>query len=106
MNVDEVDQIKDAYRQIATAGGFALPSDGELNDSAVRWMEDENRLAFHIGCPDGQARKALIWTIEAARLQCGVNFVAALKLLQLATAEVRNQIEARKKAGIDSRGLG
>jgi hypothetical protein len=82
-------QVVDAYRRMATEARYrpAAPSDGmgnmvmpeaellldeEAATYARRWLaaEDEDG-AFDVGTPDVEARPALVFTVEAARLTAG-----------------------------------
>jgi hypothetical protein len=57
-------------------GGIAVPLEDlniqrEARDYARRWWAEENETTFHIGLADFQARRAMIYAVEIARLCCG-----------------------------------
>ena len=99
---DTVGQIEQTYRRMVKEGRYApmAPSDGmgtitgpikvaeEANIYAEQWWEEEESLSYYIGCPDWSDRPALIFTVEAARLICGMQHTAAIKLLKMAVAEL------------------
>lgn len=105
MNASE--QVDAAYRTMATEVRYRpeAPSDGfgnitgaldlvaESESYAANWFTEESGCEFSIGCPDFRRRKALIYTIEAARLVCGAldsgDVERARKLLALADSELR-----------------
>lgn len=85
---DILDQIKDAYRLMATRAKYrpAAPSDGlgnitvpedqldleiEAASYARRWWREEDGTTFQLGCCDYPTRAATIFAIEAARMMCG-----------------------------------
>lgn len=101
-----VDQVSDAYRQMAVDARYrpAAPSDGlgnitvpieqldirmEAQRYAVNWWRQEEQQNYPIGCPDFSDRPALIFTVEAARAICGVNRELAISLLELALTDLK-----------------
>lgn len=112
-------QISDAYRAMARHAKYrpAAPSDGmgnitvprdqldmehECRGYARRWAEEEDTQTFRIGCCNFPTRPATIYTVEAARLMCGVADEEALRLLKMAVAELEAVIagrNARRAAG-------
>jgi hypothetical protein len=99
------EQIEDAYRRMADEGRYrpAAPSDGlgnitvplesldldkEASEYARRWWAQEDECEFRVGCCNYPTRAATIFAVEAARLMCSADDAAALRLLQMAVAEV------------------
>jgi len=68
-----------------------------LRDEAIscakQFVAEEQTTEFHIGVSDYTTNRALVYTIEAARLLCGglLGVDHALKLLEMAVQEVRTQ---------------
>jgi hypothetical protein len=114
----EHNRIREAYLQMAEKAKFRpeAPSDGfgniqleepELLDSArlakeadayaTRFIAEENTTQFHVGVSNFTTNRALVYTIEAARLLCGGSSgdAYAQKLLEMAVEEVKS---ARKQA--------
>ena len=113
----EHDRIAEAYVRMAREVKYRpyAPGDGmgtiELTDEelrdplrlqheahryAVAFIREEDSLQFFIGCSNFETNRALVYTIEAARLLCcGMADKPALKLLQMAIAEVKPVIEKR-----------
>jgi hypothetical protein len=58
---------------------------------AASFVAEEDTCRFDIGCSDFDSNRAFFWIIEAARLLAGCQSAAALKLLQMAAQEVRDQ---------------
>jgi hypothetical protein len=64
--------------------------DHEVIEYARRFIAEEDGPGFHIGRSNGSTLAALIYTIEAARnLCCGTRDVTAIKLLELAVADIK-----------------
>jgi hypothetical protein len=96
-------RIREAYIEMATqanyrpeaAGGSSVETglQDEAASYAERFVAEEQTTSFHIGVSDYTTNRALVYTIEAARLLCcgalGVDH--ALKLLEMAVAEVEMQ---------------
>jgi hypothetical protein len=99
-----------AYLRMAREAHYrpGAPSDGmghiylsraQLRDSArlkdeaiayaIKFYEEEDTHQFHIGVSDYETNRAFMWTIEAARMLAGGLDDVALKLLEMAVAEVR-----------------
>lgn len=110
-----IEQIKAAYRAMSQRAHYrpAAPSDGmgnitvpaeqlnlekEAEAYAKRWWADEDKFSFFIGCGDGQTRKALIFTVEAARNLClgRSGDHVALKLLKMAVEEMERTVKDRE----------
>lgn len=108
----ELERIVEAYEQMASKARYrpAAPGDGlgsvelsaeELEDSDVlreeavlyakRFIEEENKLHFKIGISNWSTNRALVYTIEAARLMCGGmgQNSRALKLIKMAAEELK-----------------
>ena len=72
-----------------------LASMAELQDEAAAYSEkflaEDTRCIFHIGCSDFDTNRALVYTIEAARALCGATPNLARRLLQLAQDEIRRE---------------
>jgi hypothetical protein len=117
----ERERIVEAYIQMAEKAKYRpqAPSDGfgniELSEEdladpevladeaaayADRFIEDEDRGKFHIGVSDWYTNRALVYTIEAARLLCMTrpSAVYALKLLEMAAVEVKEAIAKRERS--------
>jgi hypothetical protein len=98
------DRISEAYVEMAMQANYrpessgAASGDDDLQDEAEsyakRFVAEEETTNFHIGVSDYTSNRALVYTIEAARLLCcgalGVNH--GLKLLEMAVAEVKAQL--------------
>jgi hypothetical protein len=114
------EQVSGAYRRMAAEARYRpdAPSDGMgnivvpeaelmLDDEAAafarRWMRNEEDDAFNVGYPDVNARPALVFTIEAARLTCGTAYEPAAKLLRMAADELE-QLAAQRRAEEDELG--
>jgi hypothetical protein len=80
-----LEQIMSAYRDMAEHYRPAAPNDGfghitvpmdaldleaEAAAYADSWWREESALSFWTGCCAFQNRRAMVWTIEAARLMC------------------------------------
>lgn len=108
----EHERIREAYLRMAERAEYRpqAPSDGfgniqlseseladqkrldaEASDYATRFMEEENSLRFNIGVSNFETNRALVYTIEAARLLCGgsLSNSHAVKLLEMAVEEVK-----------------
>lgn len=102
---DCYEQIADTYRRMANEALYrpAAPDDGlgnitvplesldlnvEADAYARRWWAQEDECEFRVGCCNYPTRAATIFAVEAARLMCGANDAAALRLLRMAVAEV------------------
>lgn len=57
------------------------------------WWAEEDQCTYWCGCPDYDARPALIFTIEAARGICGVDYGYAIRLLRRAIVELEAQVD-------------
>lgn len=87
---------KARYRPAAPSdglGSITMPEaelivEDEAATYARRWRRDEDRGTYDIGSPDFDGRIALVLTVEAARLICGVTYPAAATLLRLAADEL------------------
>lgn len=113
MNEEIRQQIVDAYAGMVKGARCrpATPNPLDLNytpeelqDYVENWWKEEEAQDFNIGCPSHEGRKALIWTVEAARLICAVAYEPALQLLKMAAEEVERAQEERRKAGIPDLG--
>lgn len=110
-------QIGEAYREMAERAKYrpAAPSDGLGNITIPKeklnieeesasytpdWWKAEDDGAFHVGVPSYEGRKALIFLIEAARNVCSVRYDMAIRLLEMATLELRRGEAEREKAGL------
>jgi len=114
----EFDRIREAYLRMARDAKFrpAAPGDGfgtvllsdeqakdearleaEATKYATEFIEEENTRKFNIGVSNGVTNRAFAYTIEAARLLCGMGDSAlyAKKLLQFAI----DDIERAENAG-------
>ena len=112
----EFDRIREAYITMASRVNYrpAAPNDGmgtielstkELNDEkrlsreasdyAKRFMAEENTRSFVIGVSQYGFNRALVYTIEAARLLCAGESALAFKLLEMAAEEARPEVSAR-----------
>ncbi|WP_416957791.1 hypothetical protein ACNKF0_09430 [Nocardioides sp. T5] len=116
------EQVVDAYRRMASEVRYrpAAPSDGmgnmvmpeaellldeEAAAYARRWLavEDDDG-TFDVGTPDVDARPALVFTVEAARLTAGAVFEPAVQLLRMAADELE-ALATRRRAEEDDLGL-
>jgi hypothetical protein len=107
-----LEQIKSAYREMAAKARYrpAAPSDGfgnitasyaqlnleeEAQSYAKRWRKETDSCNFFIGKDEGYTRRAMIYSVEAARNMCGGRFgdKVALRLLKMAVAEMERVIE-------------
>jgi hypothetical protein len=71
----------------------------EATEYAIRFLLEENKCEFHLGCSDFSTNKAFCWTIEAAR-QLAIGSTGnrvALTLLWMAAAEVVRVRKTRTK---------
>jgi hypothetical protein len=97
------DRIREAYIEMARQANYrpeaavGSSAGSDVRDEAVsyakRFISEEQTTEFHIGVSDYTTNRALVYTIEAARLLCGgmLGVDHALKLLEMAVAEVRAQ---------------
>jgi hypothetical protein len=97
------DRVIEAYVEMATQANYrpeaaSGASEGsDLGDEAAsyadRFVTEEQTTKFHIGISNYTTNRALVYTIEAARLLCGgvLGEEHALKLLEMAVQEVRAQ---------------
>jgi hypothetical protein len=102
------ERIVEAYLAMAKAGyrpivrddlnAEELKSKRILNDEAkrytARFLQEEDSFDFHIGCSSFETNRALVFTIEAARLLCSGADTLAVKLLGMATDEVKKESSA------------
>jgi hypothetical protein len=117
--MSEHERIQEAYLLMAGEAKYrpAAPGDGcggidlsprELKDprllaeEAIRYasafIKEEDSLQFHIGVSNYSTNRALVLTIEAARLLCGaLDDERALKLLRMAASEVESAIAKAPK---------
>lgn len=95
------DRIGEAYVMMAEQANYrpeAADADDDLLDEAAsyarRFVSEEDTLHFRIGVSDYTSNRALVFTIEAARQLCGgaLGINCALKLLEMAVAEVKAQL--------------
>jgi hypothetical protein len=98
------DRIREAYIEMATrahyrpeaAGGSSTDDDleDEANSYTKRFITEEQSTQFHIGVSDFTTNRALVYTIEAARLLCGgaLGVNHAQRLLEMAVEEVTMQM--------------
>lgn len=112
MGSKRVKQIEDAYREMVERARYrpAAPSDGlgnvavpleeldleaEARDYAERWLAEEDRHEFYVGVPDYSTAVPMVWTIEAARLMCGMpeHYARAVTLLEMAAERLRGEQE-------------
>lgn len=82
------------YRPNAVEGTSAGSDlEDEAASYAKQFVAEERTTDYHIGVSDYTTNRALVYTIEAARLLCcgllGVDY--ALKLLEMAVTDVRTQ---------------
>jgi hypothetical protein len=107
----EFDRLREAYLNMAQRANYrpAAPSDGcggifltkrelgdldrlarEADDYAQNFLKEEDTRRFWIGCADFAANRALVYTVEAARLLCAGKPARpfALTLLEMAKAEI------------------
>jgi hypothetical protein len=118
----ERERIREAYLQMAEKARFRPQAPGdwlgdiqlsekklldatqlakEADDYADRFIAEENTSNFHIGVSNFATNRALVYTIEAARLLCAVYGESyALKLLEMAAEELR---ESRKSTPQEQR---
>ena len=102
---DYLSQMRTTYRRMSKEARYrpAAPSDGlgnitgpldmarEADLYARMWRRDEDAQDYPIGCPDYHHRPALVFTIEAARLICGLDGpgrATAVRLLRMAADEL------------------
>lgn len=107
----EFDRIRQAYCAMAREASYrpAAPGDGfgsidlsleDLHDPeilekesavyAARFIREENTNHYFIGCANWSTNRALVYTIEAARLLCGgMDDERAVKLLRMAAHEIK-----------------
>ncbi len=113
---DKLERFSEAYLLMGERARYRpqAPSDGfgniclsrdELNDTsrlmkeardyALAFDAEEDTRQFHIGCSNFTTNRAFVWSIEAARQLAagGDGDQPALKLLEMATAEVRAAME-------------
>jgi hypothetical protein len=88
------------YRPAAPGDGFGsvdlspaqLRSKNILRAEAERYADkfigEENACEFWIGISNFASNRALVYTVEAARLMCGAQEVLALQLLKMAVDEL------------------
>ena len=102
------ERIVEAYLAMAKAGyrpvvrddlnAEELKNKRILNDEAkrytARFLKEEDSFDFHIGCSSFETNRALVFTIEAARLLCSGADTLAAKLLGMATDEVKKESSA------------
>jgi hypothetical protein len=70
--------------------------DVEARKYAAQFIKEEDGLQFFIGCSNYRTNRALVYTIEAARfLCCGMADDLALRLLRMATEEVKYQTQGK-----------
>lgn len=114
LSVEE--RIREAYIEMATQAhyraeaGEGATDDDDLDDEAARYatrfIAEEQTADFHIGVSDYTTNRALVYSIEAARQLCcgalGANH--ALKLLEMAVAEVSAQLRNYPKLPRELRG--
>src|SRR5260370_40836770 len=107
---NEHQRIREAYLKMAEEAHYrpAAPSDGfgstylsneELSDSnrleeeasgyATAFINEEDRVRFRIGVSNFKTNRALVYTIEAARLLCGSDDARAMKLLNMAIEDIQ-----------------
>jgi hypothetical protein len=81
------------YHPQGTGGITESGLQDEAASYAGRFVAEEQTTKFHIGVSDYTTNRALVYTIEAARLLCGglLGVDHALKLLEMAAAEVRTR---------------
>ena len=80
-DMTESARIQEAYIRMATGAKYRPEgsSDGvgnvdltaEAGRYAARFIQEENGLKFFIGCSNWSTNRALVYTIEAARVLCG-----------------------------------
>jgi hypothetical protein len=71
----------------------------ESVDYAIGFSKQEDTDSFMIGCSDFSTNRAFVWAIEAARvLAAGTQSNSfALKLLEMAAQEVKDELAAQRK---------
>jgi hypothetical protein len=64
--------------------------DREAAEYALRFLAEDDRMEYPMGCPDGDFNKAFFYTIEVARLLCGGLGAErpAIELLKMAIEEI------------------
>jgi hypothetical protein len=108
----EFKRIASAYWSMAQQAKYrpAAPGDGcgwislttaQLADTALlyaeaqryaeQFIEEEDSLKFRVGISNYTTNRALVYTIEAARLLCAGEDDLALKLLKMAAVEVESE---------------
>lgn len=102
-------QVEEAYREMVKVArcrpAVVDPQDDqvsreELDLYADQWRKEEHREEFRVGCPSMEGRKALIWTIEAARLICAMRYEPAVALLEHAAKEAQDLLAERRRKGL------
>jgi len=100
------------YRPQAPGDGFGninltdkqLAERSRLEAEAIQYgigfAKDEEGDGFNIGFTRFETNRATVFAIEAARLMAGCDDERALKLLGLATKELKTVIASRKRRGI------
>ena len=102
------ERIVEAYLAMAKAGyrpvvrddlnAEELKNKRILNDEAkrysARFLKEEDSFDFHIGCSSFETNRALVFTIEAARLLCSGADKLAVKLLGMAADEIKKESSA------------
>jgi hypothetical protein len=71
----------------------------EATDYAWRFMEEDDKHVYVIGCSNYTTNRALVYTIEAARALTGAADDLAIDLLQLAIDEIRGQRPKLRRVG-------
>lgn len=68
--------------------------DREADRYALDFLNQDKNMEYPIGCPDFGYNKAFFYTLEAARLMCGMPVVSkrpALELLKMAIEEIEKR---------------
>lgn len=106
-NKNEYDRIREAYLNMANEAQYRpqlsndligdmteeeLSDAGRLEEEAAAYAmefirQEDSPDKFHIGISNFRTNRALVYTIEAARLLCGGRDATAMKLLEMAHAD-------------------
>lgn len=65
----------------------------EAMEYAIRFSIEEDGDRFFVGCSNWSSNRAFFWTIEAARCLAGCADKEAIRLLELAVAELKRPAE-------------
>jgi hypothetical protein len=68
----------------------------EAQKYALRFVAQDDKMEYSIGCPDGKGNRAFCYIIEAANALCAPEPKLAIKLLKMAVAEVDREYSLRQ----------